>query len=70
MYKLNYLIVTRPDIVFVMSVVSQFLLAQRITYWYAVIQILRYLKKAPGGELLFSNYEHTKVANFSDADWT
>ena len=43
--KLNYLIVTRSAIAFVVTVVSQFLSAPRTTYWDAVVQILRYLKR-------------------------
>jgi len=43
--KLNYLIITRLDIAFVVSIVSQFLPAPRIIHWDTVVQILRYLKK-------------------------
>ena len=46
--KLNYVIVLRPDIVFVVSIVGQFLSISKTTYWDAVVQILRYLKKTPG----------------------
>jgi len=46
--KLNYLIVTRLDIAFLVSVVSQFLSSPHTSHWDAVIQILRYLNKAPG----------------------
>jgi len=68
--KLNYLIITRPDITFAVSVVSQFLAVLRTTYWDAKIQILRYLKKASGKGLLYLDCENTKVAGFLDADWT
>jgi len=30
---------------------------------------LRYLKKAPGRGLLYSDQRHTRIAGFSDADW-
>jgi len=43
--KLNYPIVIRPDIAFVVSVVSHFLSAPRITHWKVVVRILKYLKK-------------------------
>jgi len=45
--KLNYLTVTRPDIAFVVSAMSQFLSALRITNWDEVMQILEHLKKSP-----------------------
>ena len=35
--KLNYLIVTKSDIAFVISVVSRLLSTPRITHWYAVV---------------------------------
>jgi len=41
--KLNYLTVTRLDIAYSMSVVSQFILVPHTTHWDAAIRILRYL---------------------------
>jgi len=32
------------------------------------MKILRYLKKAPGRGLLYSDHGHTKVKGFSDTD--
>ena len=55
MEKLNYLIVSRRDITFALSVVSQFLSALRTTHLEAVVRILRYLKKILGRGLLYSN---------------
>jgi len=46
--KLNYLTMTRPDITFALSVVSQFFLAPRTTHLEAIMKILRHPKKAPG----------------------
>ncbi|XP_071927547.1 uncharacterized mitochondrial protein AtMg00810-like isoform X1 [Coffea arabica] len=67
--KLNYLTVTRPDISFAVSVVSQFLDTPRTSHWDAVIRILRYLKSAPGKGLLYQNHGHTDIEGYSDADW-
>lgn len=78
--KLNYLTITRPDISFAVSVVSQFMGAPRIPHWQAVLQIIRYLKGAPGQGLIFRNQGHLhlsrysdpdslKVIGYSDADW-
>nr|KYP53748.1 Retrovirus-related Pol polyprotein from transposon TNT 1-94 [Cajanus cajan] len=46
--KLNYLTVTRPDISFAVSVVSQFLNSPCVGHWNAVIRILKNIKGAPG----------------------
>jgi len=33
------------------------------------MKILRYLKKASGRGLFYTDYRHTRVVGFSDADW-
>jgi len=65
--KLNYLAVTRSDIAFIISVVSQFLSASRITDWNVVVWILMYLKKAPIKASVFELWTHQ--SGFSDANW-
>ena len=56
--KLNYLTITRPDISFSVSVVSQFLQSPCDSHWDAVIRILRYIKGAPGKGLLYEDRGH------------
>jgi len=46
--RLIYLSHTRPDIAFVVSVISQFMHAPGPTHFEAVFRILRYLKGTPG----------------------
>jgi transposase InsO family protein len=67
--RLNYLTVTRPDITFAVSIVSQFLNAPCDTHWNAVIRILRYIKNAPGKGLLYEDKGDAKITCYSDADW-
>ena len=45
--KLNYLIVTRSDIAYLVSVASQYMSSPTISHWAVVDQILCYLKGAP-----------------------
>ncbi|RVW53673.1 Retrovirus-related Pol polyprotein from transposon RE1 [Vitis vinifera] len=66
--KLNYLTVTRPDIAYAVSVVSQFTSAPTIKHWAALEQILCYLKTAPSLSILYSTQGHTRIECFSDAD--
>lgn len=49
---LNYLIVTRSNITFAISVVSQFLNASCDSHWHVVMCILQYIKNASGCRLL------------------
>jgi len=58
--KLNYLIVTRPDIFFAVSTVSQFLNFPCEKHWNAVIRILKYIKGSRKG-LLYGSNNHTRV---------
>ena len=66
--KLNYLTITRPDISFMISVVSQFLQSPCDSYWDAVICILRYIKSTAGQGVLYENRGHTQVIGYTDAD--
>ena len=67
--KLNYLTVTRPDIAYSVSVVSQYMSSPTVDHWEAVEQLLRYLKGASGRGILYSNHVHNKIECFTDADW-
>ena len=66
--KLNYLTITRPDISFLVSVVSQFLQSPCDSHWDVVVRILRYIKGTSGQGVLYENRGHTKVVGYSDAD--
>ena len=67
--KLNYLLVTRPDIVHSVSVVSQYMFAPTVDHWAVVEQILCYLEGAWGRGILYSNHEHNRIECFSDTYW-
>nr|CAN79672.1 hypothetical protein VITISV_012210 [Vitis vinifera] len=67
--KLNYLTITRPDISFPVSVVSQFLQSPCDSHWDVVIRILQYIKSTPGQGVLYENKGHTQVVGYTDADW-
>ena len=69
MGPLIYLSHTRPDISYVVGVVSQFMHEPRTVHLDAVYRILRYLKSAPGKGILFSNHGHLRLEAFTDADW-
>ena len=67
--KLNYLIVTHPDISFAVSVVSQFVNSPCIDHLNTVTRILKYIKSSPGKGLLYGHNDHTGVVCYTDADW-
>ena len=61
--KLNYLIITRPDISFAVRVVSQFLQLPCDSHWDAVVRILHYVKATPGQRVLYENRGHTQIVS-------
>ena len=67
--KLNYLTITRLDISFPMSVVSQFLQSPCDSHWDVVIRILRYIKGTLSQGVLYENISHTQIIGYCDADW-
>ena len=67
--KLNYLTVTRPDIVYSVSVLSQYMPSPTVSHWVAVEHILCYLKEAPRRGILFKKHENTRIECFSNIDW-
>jgi len=67
--KLNYLTVTRLDISFAVSVVSQFLNSPCVDHLNAVTRILKYNKGSPRKGLLYGHNDHTEVVCYTNADW-
>jgi hypothetical protein len=66
--KLNYLTITRPDISYVVSIVSQLLEAPWVSHWEAVTRIIRYLKRQLGLGILYRPNGHLRVKGFTDAN--
>ena len=67
--KLNYCTITRLDIAYSVSVVSQYMSSLIVDYRAVVEQILCYLKLALGHVILYSNHGHNRLECFMDADW-
>jgi len=69
--KLNYLTMTRPDILFDGSVVtvSQFLNSPCDSHWNFVVRILRYIKGSREKGLVYSYRGHTNIVGYSYVDW-
>ncbi|XP_050147281.1 uncharacterized mitochondrial protein AtMg00810-like [Malus sylvestris] len=67
--RLIYLTITRPDIAFAVSLVSQFMHSPTMDHLQVVKRILRYLKGSVGRGLLMQNNVHTHILGYTDADW-
>ena len=67
--RLIYLSYTRPNIAFLVSMVSQFMHGPGLEHFEVVYRILRYLKGTPGRGLLFKSQGHLQIEAYTDADW-
>jgi hypothetical protein len=67
--KLIYLTITRPDITYAVSLVSQFMHSPTSLHLTIVKRILRYLKGTVTKGILMRNNGHFKLEGFSDSDW-
>ncbi|XP_006582764.1 uncharacterized mitochondrial protein AtMg00810-like [Glycine max] len=67
--RLLYLTNIRPDIVFVVQQVSQFVSKPRTPYLQLALRILRYLKGALGLGLFYPVDNDLKIQAFFDSDW-
>lgn len=67
--KLIYLTLTRPDISYAVSIVSQFMHAPTMAHLQIVKRILRYLKGSVGRGILMKNNGNTQVMGYTDSDW-
>ncbi|KAK8925912.1 hypothetical protein KSP39_PZI018791 [Platanthera zijinensis] len=66
---LVYLTMTRPDIAYAVSFVSQFVQAPRSVHYTAVLRILRYLRTSVSRSLFLSATSPLTLRAYSDADW-
>ncbi|XP_048229501.1 uncharacterized mitochondrial protein AtMg00810-like [Ricinus communis] len=67
--SLVYLTITRPDIAYVVHIVSQFVTSPTTVYWAVVLRILRYLCGTRFQTLLFSSTSSLELCAYSDANW-
>ncbi|CAL1400060.1 unnamed protein product [Linum trigynum] len=67
--RLLYLTVTRPDITYVVNLLSQAVHAPTQDHLATAHRVLRYLKGSPGRGLLFPVNHSLKLTAYCDADW-
>ncbi|KAM2243723.1 hypothetical protein ACFX1S_010508 [Malus domestica] len=67
--KLIYLIITRPDITYSVSLVSQLMHSPTLEHLTLVKRILRYLKGSVGRGIIMRKNDNTQVVGYCDDDW-
>lgn len=66
---LQYLLVTRPDLSFVVNRVCQYMQTPRHPHWSAVKRILRYVSSTISHGVHLRGFPSSLLSVFSDADW-
>jgi hypothetical protein len=61
-------VVTRPDIAFAVSLLSQFMENPGKTHWEAIKRVFKYLKGTKNNELIIGKIKNGLIG-YSDADW-
>ncbi|XP_042973211.1 uncharacterized mitochondrial protein AtMg00810-like [Carya illinoinensis] len=67
--KLLYLTNTRPDISYIVHLLSQFMETPRVPHYDDLLKILRYLKGSPGQGLFFPTTSSLQLTAYCDANW-
>lgn len=67
--KLIYLAHTRPDIAYVVGVISQFMHQPQKHHMEAAMRVVRYLKGSVGRGIVFKRHGNLNIDVYTDADW-
>nr|GFA65509.1 hypothetical protein [Tanacetum cinerariifolium] len=67
--RLLYLQAIRPDVIYAVNVLSQFVLDPRQNHLEAAKRVLRYLKGTPGQWILLPREGPTTLTTYCDSDW-
>ncbi|MED6120630.1 hypothetical protein PIB30_118924 [Stylosanthes scabra] len=66
---LQYITITRPDLSYAVSKVSQFMHSPLLSHWKAVKQILRYIQGTKDYGIVIHKCNDFRLYYFSDLDW-
>jgi len=60
---------TRPDLAYAVSVLSQFMTRPHENHWIAAKGVLRYLQGTSDFGILYSDSFHISLTGYTDFDW-
>ncbi|GKC79304.1 ribonuclease H-like domain-containing protein [Tanacetum coccineum] len=67
--KLIYLCNTRPDIAYSVHCLSQHMHSPLQSHFEAALRVLRYLKSAPGADIIYTKSSSSSINAYADSDW-
>jgi hypothetical protein len=67
--SLLYLLITRPELYFIVIELTRFVANPGLVHWTAAIHILRYVKQTTSVGLILNKVQHLKLTVYTDSDW-
>ena len=67
--RLLYLTITRPDILYAVNILSQYMHSPTLDHHDAAMKVVRYIKNSPGQGLFFPSQNNLQLKGYCDADW-
>lgn len=67
--SLMYLTTTRPDIMYVMSLISRFMQDPHESHWQAAKRIMRYVSGTQNFRILYSPTDKFELDGYTNSDW-
>lgn len=68
--RLIYLTTTRPDLGYVVHILSTFMQKPLLPHWEAALRVVRYLKGSPGQGILLKANDSLQISAYCDFDWS
>ncbi|KAL9247674.1 hypothetical protein vseg_021081 [Gypsophila vaccaria] len=66
--RLVYLTITRPDLVYAVHILSQFVNEPRKEHWEAALRVVRYIKRNPSKGIIYKKKADYQVKGYCDSD--
>ncbi|XP_074271737.1 secreted RxLR effector protein 161-like [Silene latifolia] len=67
--RLVYLTITKPDLVYAVHILSQFVNEPRKEHWDAALRVVRYIKRNPSKGITLSKKASLQVQGYCDSDY-
>ncbi|KAK9673423.1 hypothetical protein RND81_12G166900 [Saponaria officinalis] len=67
--RLNYLTITRPELVYYVHILSQFLQAPKTEHWDAALRVVKYVKGSIDRGIVIEKGRGLELTGYSDSDW-
>ena len=70
MGRLIYLTFTRPELSYIVHILSQFMQKPQEDHWIAALRVVRYLKGCPDQGIMLTSNSDLRLTAYSDSDWS